>query len=471
MTKEQNIFSNGNPPEIGIGKHNVGSGVLRESDSATVNRIDAIYGARLGHLPNATGQHIALIEARHQSYTTRLHLQYLSSVYGVRIEQMTSQQINALPGSKLVVPYINTADVDTVNGHNTRRWGLPRPIVDALKDKAQSHRDMLELQTPDITPVNFIVTSADEMNTDAHPFIAQIAQGYEEHGLESVYPVGLMIRPHECDGGYGNAVLEQTNHGISFTPDGDTGRTEHFETWEGALKAANKHVRSSTTHRNPEVVMSRLIDVEESPGMTVLMIDGQPHSLGWNGQLMHDHSKACVGTTTFTPRTHFSQRVKDDFEIASAEALSNHVHAVARKHGIDLKGTRGLVNVDLMIPGQLEREYLLRSGQNTRTIYVAEFNPRWTNSSDATAAVVWATSRNHTAGEYQRTVERGLLAIDKEIVPPRCTEERYQRALTINDRLRKEGDGVILRMPGNATIGVIYHGNVQRARSIFLENI
>ncbi|MBN1169314.1 hypothetical protein JXA63_05510 [Candidatus Woesebacteria bacterium] len=468
---EQNIFSNGNPPEIGIGKHNVGSGVLRDSDRQIINKIDAMYGARLGHLPNATSRHIALIEKPHQSTTSKMHLEYLSTMYGVRIEQMTAKEVNELPGSKLVVPYIYTADVDRVNGPNTRKWGLPRALVDALKNKAQAHLDMRELQTHGILPVNFDVTNTDRLTTDTLPFITGVEQSYDYYGVANKYPVGVMIRPQGCDGGYGNAVVEQTQRGIAYTPDGNNERTEYYSSWKAALGAAEGHVRSSSKDANPEIVVSRFIDVEDSPGMTMFMIDGESHSLGWNGQLMSANGKACVGTTTFNPISPYSKRMKSEYEDRSAEALANHIHAVAEKHGVNLNGTRGLLNVDLMIPGEAERLYLERSGQNPNIIYVAEFNPRWTNGSDAAAAVVWATRREHTAREYMQTVRGGLLAVDKEKVPYRSSEERYDRALRINEDLREQGSGVILRMPGQDTIGVIYHGDTQEARRKFLREI
>ena len=468
---QESIFSNGKTPDFGIGYHNVGTGVLRGSSPDVSNAVNTRYGARLGHLPPAMNGHFTLMPPDVQTQTNLLHLQYLSLMYGVDIKAITPEDANRLPGSRLLVPYINTADVKIVNGPETTTWGLPAEIVDRLKNKVLSHKDMQNYAIEGICPVDFKITDTNELIADSSRFLTDIRTNYQKVDMESNYPVGLMIRPDECDGGYGNATLQEIKGKIVFTPNGDIEGTIEFDDWESALKEARQHVIASSKSADTQVVISRLIDVEDSPWMTIIILDGKPFSLGWNGQIFNNGSRACVGTSTFNPSSAHSYKIKSEYEEESVNALTKYINTVATDTDTDLSKVRGVVNVDFIIPGPKEREYLLKTGRDPDTLYVAEFNPRWTNGSDAAAAAVWSTTRQHTPDEYIRVVNEGLLAIDKERVSPGDPEQRYQTTIDLNRRLREDGSGVILRMPGYDTLGVIYWGDTTYARAEFLKVI
>src|SRR5207253_8734636 len=49
------LFATPVPATLGVGFHNVGSGVLRASNEALVKRVERHYGARCGHLPLDAG--------------------------------------------------------------------------------------------------------------------------------------------------------------------------------------------------------------------------------------------------------------------------------------------------------------------------------------------------------------------------------------------------------------------------------
>ena len=66
------IFASCVQRKLGIGFHNVGTGVLRASDTATIEYVEAQYGQRCGHIPLDAEETGVLVEARTTDIQTHL---------------------------------------------------------------------------------------------------------------------------------------------------------------------------------------------------------------------------------------------------------------------------------------------------------------------------------------------------------------------------------------------------------------
>src|SRR5260370_2941010 len=94
--------------KLGVGFHNVGSGVLRASDTATIEYVEVQYGQRCGHIPLDAQRVIVLVEAPTADIVTQLD--YLSLLFGKEIKAITPPQLRrdsqTLPSQQLLlIPY------------------------------------------------------------------------------------------------------------------------------------------------------------------------------------------------------------------------------------------------------------------------------------------------------------------------------------------------------------------------------
>src|SRR5438477_218815 len=263
------LFATPVPATLGVGFHNVGSGVLRASNEALVKQVERHYGERCGHLPLDAGN-VRVLVVQHTT-DIRTQMDYLSRLFGKAITPRTLDELRAenekLAGpAPLVVPYINVpeTEIHMRDALGAQPWGLPGNITHALKNKAR-------------------------------------------------------------------------------------------------------------------IVISRYIDLADSPGMSVVIINGQVESLGWNSQLQKKGSKACIGTSTYLPRNPHLQRMQQQYEEQTAAFFETFLRMTARKYGVDFASIRGVANVDIMIPGELEQK-LQRVRKQPVANYLAECNPSWTNS-------------------------------------------------------------------------------------------
>src|SRR5260370_2757151 len=104
------IFESHIPRELGVGYHNVGTGVLRASDKATIDYVEAHYGQRCGHLPLGAQRVYVLVHALTDEIHS--HLKYLSQLFGKEIKAITPDQLQQeqkrfSEHQALIVPYIN----------------------------------------------------------------------------------------------------------------------------------------------------------------------------------------------------------------------------------------------------------------------------------------------------------------------------------------------------------------------------
>ena len=87
------LFESPVPAELGVGFHNVGSGVLRASNETIVKYVEHHYGERCGHLPLNAGN-IRVLVVQH-STDLRAQLDYLSQLFGKTIAPQTLDELRA----------------------------------------------------------------------------------------------------------------------------------------------------------------------------------------------------------------------------------------------------------------------------------------------------------------------------------------------------------------------------------------
>jgi hypothetical protein len=101
------LFASSTPTTVGVGFHNVGSGVLRASNETMVKYVEHHYGERCGHIPLDAGNIGVLVD----QHTTDLHthMDYLGRLFGKTIAPQTLDELrvekekNAAP-APIVVP-------------------------------------------------------------------------------------------------------------------------------------------------------------------------------------------------------------------------------------------------------------------------------------------------------------------------------------------------------------------------------
>src|SRR5256885_12779185 len=85
------LFDSHVPRELGVGYHNVGTGVLRASNKTTIDFVEAHYGQRCGHLPLDAQRVYVLVNARTDDIQS--HLEYLSRLFGKEIAAITADEL------------------------------------------------------------------------------------------------------------------------------------------------------------------------------------------------------------------------------------------------------------------------------------------------------------------------------------------------------------------------------------------
>jgi hypothetical protein len=252
-----------------------------------------------------------------------------------------------------------------------------------------------------------------------------------------------------------------------MVPNGEVGSTQYYRLWSEALPAAQQHLLSTmNVQKETRVVISRYIDFVDSPGLSVVIMDGQVASLRWNGQLQLDGSKACVGTSTYVPRSASFQRLQQLYEEPTAVFFETLLHKTAEQCHIDFTTIRGVANLDIMLPGILE-ERLQRQRKRLSVNYLAECNPRWTNYTDAIMAVLGVTRREPTIANMRTVIQEGISTIDKYPLPEHLDPYLLREWIFEHDAaLQYNGTRIICRM-AKKPMGLIFAGDVQLARREF----
>ena len=218
--------------------------------------------------------------------------------------------------------------------------------------------------------------------------------------------------------------------------------------------------------KEERIVISRYIDFVDSPGMSVVIMDGQIESLRWNGQLQKQGSKACIGTSTYLPKNAYLQLMRQQYEDETTAFFEAFLRKTAEKRGVDFASLRGVANIDIMLPGVLEKK-LQKHRKQVPANYLAECNPRWTNYTDAIMTVLGANRKEPTVYNMKAVIQEGICTFDKHPLPANVSPQIIREGIRQRDDiLRRHGTRMICRMAHNP-MGLIFAGNVKKAQEEF----
>jgi hypothetical protein len=452
-----------------VGFHNI-NGILRFSNPAFVAKLAFHYGERCGHIPLDADRLRVLVEAVTPS--VELHMAYLSQLCGKEIKAVTLSSLSEeiAPGEHpLVVPYVNVPEA----GQHVREmieadmWGLPAQMVHLLKNKAEFYLLVDEMEPDGFRTPDYTVSVLDELPAAAWNFLARVEEIYSQAGLSSTYPLGIVLRAAESDGNYGSCLLYARGNAVLVVRDGDADVIESYPDWRSALLAAQKSLAATmNVLKENRIVISRFIDMLDSPGLSVVLLDGHSESLRWNGQLQGLDSKACIGTSTYLPTTPHLYTLQQRHEEQTAHFFTLLLRRMAEKCSIDFSTIRGLANIDIMLPGSAEVE-LQRKRKQTPANYIAECNPRWTNYTDAIMVIIGANRQEPTIGNMQTAIQQGISTIDKFPLPLHLDTSVVRDAIyQLDNTLKQDGTRIICRMNKNP-MGLIFAGDIPVAQQEF----
>ena len=462
------LFATGGHRKLGVGFHNVGSGVLRASNEAIVKKIEAHYGERCGHIPLDCEKTGVLVVVHTADIQTQMA--YLSQLFGKEMKAFTADELkDEQKNSKaLVVPYANVPEATKrIEGElGAESWGLPDSMVDILKNKADFYQLVDEFNLDGFRTPDYKISNLADVSRDALGFLSKCEDLLKKAGMAK-YPLGVMLRAAESDGNYGCCLVYEKDGFIIVVADGDADHAQHYTNWNEALAVSQKHLAATMNpQREERIVISRYLEMADSPGMSVVIIDGQVESLRWNGQLQKKGSKACIGTSTYIPKNAYLSRMQREYEDQTAAFFETLLRKTAQKCGIDFASIRGVANIDIMIPGKLEERLQQKRGQQA-THYLAECNPRWTNYTDAIMAVIGANRKAQTINNMRTVIQEGIFTIDKLHLPENVDPRRVRDLIFKKDEiLKQDGTRIICRMTKNP-MGLIFAGDVKKAQQEF----
>ncbi|GCE10578.1 hypothetical protein [Tengunoibacter tsumagoiensis] len=447
-----------------VGFHNIGSGVLRASHTTTIRMIESHYGARCGHIPLNACEHFALVTEH--TLATSSHIAYLSRLLEQKVQPITGVELasNVQEEPPLIVPYINTPETERYIQQDlaAQSWGLPSSMVHILKNKADFYQLLDELQLEGFQVPDYTVAVLPELVPATLRFLAGLEDLLHEVGMTD-YPSGVVIRGAESDGNYGCVLLSEYQQKILAIVDGDGLHPFLYPDWATALQDAQTHLEQTIDpFKEPRIVISRMVDVLDSPGLSLVLHEQQVASLGWNGQLQRDGSKACAGTSSYVAATPQLERWQAEYEELTALFLEKLLRCTAQRCGIDVATITGLANLDIILPGPQE-QHLQKLRGLPPLPYLAECNPRWTNYTDAIMTVIGAQQRPQTISSMQAVIREGIFTYDKYVLPAHCDPYQLRDRIAERDaQLKQQGTRIICRMPNNP-MGLILAGNLVQA--------
>jgi hypothetical protein len=452
----------------GVGYHNVGTGVLRASHQTTIDYVEAHYGQRCGHLP-LESQEVAVLINDHTA-EIQAHLSYLSQLFGKDIKAISArevqqEQIHFSMYPMLVVPYINVPETEKriQTELKAESWGMKSNIVSFLKNKADFYQFMDEFAFAGFRTPDYRIVQIDDLSKEALIFLVAIDEMLKKAGV-SKYPLGVMLRTAESDGNYGCCLVYEQKNQIRVVPNGEVELSTYYSSWEAALMVSQKILAATMNQlKETRVVVSRYLDLADSPGMSVVIMNGQIESLGWNSQLQKTGSKACIGTSTYRPANVTLARLQQEYEGQTLSFFEALLRRAAEKCDVDFASIRGVANIDIMLPGKME-ETLQKKRGHKPSHYVAECNPRWTNYTDAIMTLIAANRFEQTISSMKKIIQEGIATIDKyhlsEDIDPQVVRELiFQR----DGILKLSGTRIICRM-AKRPMGFIFAGNTKIAQ-------
>jgi hypothetical protein len=465
---DTSLFASDVPAKIGVGFHNIGSGVLRASNPLVVHKVEAHYGERCGHIP-LLSQQVRILVTEHTP-DVQAQIAYLSDLFGKEMQATTAMELRQeqqrtpeIPA--LIVPYINVPETEQwiQSELAASSWGLPGQMVSRLKNKADFYMLLDEYDLPGFQAPDYRITHIDNLPQAASEFLTALEEMYCDADLIQ-YPLGLMLRASESDGNYGCCLLYELNGLITLVPNGDVELTRSYTTWAEGLEVSQEVLlETMDPYKETRVVMSRYVEFADSPGLSMVIMQGHIESLRWNGQLQKAGSKACIGTGNYQPKDSSIARLQQTYEDETIACFEQLLRQTAKTCQFDFASLHGVANIDIMVPGPLEEQLQRQRGQKP-TLYLAECNPRWTNYTDAIMSILGANRKEPTINNMRTTIQERLQAIDKYELPEQVDPRRVRDRIAEKDlQLQKTGTRIICRMTKNP-LGVIFAGDIAHAQ-------
>jgi len=455
---------------VGAGFHNVGTiGVLQALNEAMSRQAELHYGERCGHLP--LDAHNISILVRFPTAVIRRQVQYLSHLFGKEISVRSFDEFKAIARQitdpvPLVVPYINVPETEAYlcDELGAQVWGLHGQMTHVLKNKALFYQLADELAGESFCAPDYIIVNVQDLAKEAGAFLRKVEEIYKQAGVAQVYPLGVVLRAAESDGNFGCCVVYEKAGAIVVVHNGSAEDAHSYSSWRDALTQAQENLLATMfSPRETHVVVSRFLDLADSPGMSVVIMDGQVESLGWNGQYQKPGSMACVGTSTYIPRNTYMQQMQHRFENQTTAFYEAFLRKTAEKCGTDFSSLRAVANVDIMIPTELER-LLQKKRKQPPMNYLAECNPRWTNYTDAIGTILGANRKEPTIQNMRAVIQAGISTVDKYPLPANVEPHMLRDQIFERDQmLQQAGTRIICRMAKNP-MGLIFAGNIKLAQ-------
>lgn len=478
--------------------HNIAgqNGVLNNAEMPIVQYVGNHYAARgIDHIPYTNGQPIQTYVLTNQPEMMEAHAAYRGHLANMHFTPITSLQELVERGVHKVVhlPYIRLVDESFPGEIEWHRYGLPPEVTYRLKDKVGIHRWLMENGFAQYTP-NFVSGHVEEIPHKGAMMLDKISAMYARLGMLGRYPLGLIIRGAFSDGNYSMAAVVEAIADMSLRnqsirkgqvmikPNGNSLNLEVVDTFAQALERVKDHFHHEQ-ELGGQVIMTRLLDIDLSPGMSASIADGQTHLFHFNGQYMAPGNTACTGTTTFKTAIgeERARAMTAKYLPQSQELLAGILDRVLTQD--DLAGLYAMLNIDGMMVGELEHElyeraisredchdYLNSQGAydddyteciyNPDNILFAEVNPRDTNWTLAMKAVLQVLNQPCTVENLARLAEGEdiqILARDHWELPQGMSIAEARELLAeFHWQLRERGEGIIMRMADNPAGVIIY---------------
>ncbi len=401
--------------------HHCTDKLLPSGDAETRKYVEEYYASRGLHWLKPAAEHRSgekrtrtglIVATSNQDVSDAVagQIDYLRELSGQPLESFSPADIQRTvdEGARtLVTPYLNpTSQEKFLQDLGTEIFGLPGMMTDALNNKAESHALVEEFGSDIFKVVEHSVVESHEIGRVGNQFLMEIVDDYQEKGLLDAYhkadSIGLVLRAADSDGGYGNCIVRLVGDiwTVDAFPD------EQFSSSHEALSKAEDFFGKMNTSVESRILMSRLIDEEEAPGLSVVVSNGHVMSLDWNGQIK-DRDASCVGTSRYIPKNEHCEALYEEFKDSIVEQYGEFLQFVADKQGISFNDIRAITNVDLMMPSPLEVEYQRLSGQKPHPL-IAEFNGRLTEYTDAVIGGAHFNEEEHTPQGLINTVDGGV---------------------------------------------------------------
>ena len=365
----------------------------------------------------------------------------------------------------LVVPYINVPETEKRIQADLRAesWGLRGDVVSLLKNKADFYQFVDEFEFDCFRTPDYRIAHIENLSEEALLFMNEIHEIVIKAGVPH-YPLGVMLRAAELDGNYGCCLVYEHHNRVKVIPNGDAAQSAYYVSWKEALAVSQLHLTETMNQeKETRIVISRYIDMLDSPGMSVVILDGRIESLGWNGQLQLNGSKACVGTSSYRPINPTLARLQHIYEEQTFVYFEAVLKRAARKCGVDFASMRGVANIDIMLPSDLE-ETLQKKRGSKPTHYVAECNPRWTNYTDAIMTIIGVNREKQTINNMKSVIQGGMATIDKFYLPDDVDIQEVRECIfQVDEELKQNGTRIICRM-AKKPMGLIFAGDINKAQ-------